>query len=645
MHFTLWASRRANEGAHAEITWESFLSFVSQPQVAEQKEALEGWSPVRFAGNRRARAAVEAVSCIVLDDDSSGLPMERVCSIWAWCSGVVHSSHSHAADAPKWRIVLRCTRDMTAEEHARVWAFVRGHAAELGQTVDEATRDASRLWFVPAHKPAAPYAWQKLDGNLLDVDAILAAPQAASEERREQSPAPAPGTTLGSSLGRRAAMAAALQAAWPAKGRHAAQLALAGALRAEGFTEAEAVDFLTAVAGDRAKREATCRHTWGKPEDAPLTGWTRLKQHVDPVVVEAARAALGKDAAGAELLQRRLSEAAALSAPACAPGETVAGKLPFKTGGLDAPLPPIDYLVDGYFARGDVIMLVAHGSSLKTWLAFSMAHAVAAGRPWLAKSAVQRGRVAIIDFESGDYEVVRRLKLLGVKDAEVEDRLLRLSYPALDMTDPEAWLSIGEHKPDLLILDSFNAASPTTEENESTSALMFQLAGRFANSTNCTVVVIHHARKDSGGDPRMMVRGSTALFAACDRIFGFFDLEEKAEDVVETTVRAVKPGAGKRPVDVRVELSDQGMRAIELKDEPEDEQPTEDAYRSRIIKLLRERPQGLKRENIINELPGRKKERREVAERVLAQLENSDVINEVSLGKQKFLVLNRAVAL
>jgi replicative DNA helicase len=95
---------------------------------------------------------------------------------------------------------------------------------------------------------------------------------------------------------RRAAAVAALGAAWPAKGRHHAQLALAGALRSINFSEQDAVEFLSDVcriAGDenRPKRIATCRRTYSLDV---YTGWTRLSELMDRQVVTAARDLLTK---------------------------------------------------------------------------------------------------------------------------------------------------------------------------------------------------------------------------------------------------------------------------------------------------------------------------------------------------------------
>lgn len=636
MHFTLWPGLTERQGGHAEITWADFLAFLASPAVAAEKDRLEGWSPVRFRANQRAKANAEMISALVLDVDKDGPDLATLRTYWAGVAGSVHSSHSHDPDgkaggvsARKWRVILRTSRDMTPDEHARVWAIV---ASRTALTLDGATKDPSRFWFVPAHRPEYPYEWAELEGEPLDVDALLTLPVPVAEPTpmlagKSAVPPTLPASDGGPNRGfdspdggqtRRRVMAQALGAAWPAKGRHEAQLALAGALRGEGWAEADALEFLCDVcraAGDedRPKREATVRHTWGKPEGAALTGWTRLKAHVDGVLVDAVRGGIGRDAEWTEKTARRLAERAAaalnLTEPPAAPSsanadEITAGALRFKVGGLDAPLPPLTYTIEGLICRGDVCMLVAHGNSLKTWLAFSLALAVSTGRPWLARFPSMRGRAAIVDFESGDFEVVRRLKLLGAKDADVSGRLLRSSFSGANLTDPETWVALAGLGLELLVVDSFNAASPDTDENDARAAVMLQHAGRFANATGCTVIFIHHARKGAGGDRRETVRGSTALFAACDRIFEFVDLEKADGGVVRSTMRSVKDGAGKAPHDVRVELSDQGLHFVEASTEPE--KPIKDKNRELVIEILRRNPAGIPQADLVNVMTGRR---------------------------------------
>ncbi len=622
LQFTLWPSARRNEGAHTEITWKSFLDFLSRPVVAASKDGLEGWSPARFAGNRRAKANVEAVSCIVLDDDRSKLPIERVVALYSGVAGAVHSSFSHAPEHPKWRIVLACSRDMTADEQARVWRWARDRYAH---PLDESTRDPSRLWYVPAHREGAAYQWVELEGTPLPVDKILAAvPSEPAPAPVPAAPRVAPAAPPGDgelTYSERAA-AASLAAVWPAMGnRHLAKLALGGALKRDGWSEDRALAFARELyrhVPDGANLEADIRDNWRR-DVTEQTGWSRLAELTRaPDVVSSVRELLGGGASLkarlAEVAERRDATAPAGSRYKPPADRTVScGGIAFRVGQLEAKLPPLVYQVDGIFCKGDVIMLVAHGNSLKTWIAFSLALAVATGKPWLGKFPAVRGRVAVLDYESGDYEVVRRLQLLGAKDAEVGDRLLRASYSDAQLTDPETWIELAKLGLDLLVIDSFKAASPDVDENDARSARLLELAGQFADATGCTVLVIHHSRKGSGGDAREKVRGSTALFAACDRIFEFTEPDKKDGGIVETTMQPVKDGAGRRAGDVRVELSDQGLRWIEIPNEaPAEDNPktmTLEKCKARALEILREahrqgRMSGIPRRQLRNMLRG-----------------------------------------
>jgi hypothetical protein len=312
-----------------------------------------------------------------------------------------------------------------------------------------------------------------------------------------------------------------------------------------------------------------------------------------------------------------------------------AGRFIFDISGLDAELPPISYLVDSLIGRGEVVMLVAHGNSLKTWLALSVGLSVASGRPWLGKYLVQRGRVAVLDFESGKYELVRRLKLIGARDADVGDNLLRCSYSEANLTDPEAWVDLAGLGLSLIIVDSFAAADPFSDENDKRSALLLKNAGAFAEATGCTVIVIHHARKGSGGDKRESVRGSTAIFAACDRIFEFSDLEEVG-DAVKVTMGPIKPGAGKRPSPVRVSLTDQGLSAVPIEVATEDEESPEDRIRKDILQALTNKPAGVNKTTLLESIRGKK----DLKYEVMASLLLSDILVEIYESHQKIVLLN-----
>lgn len=87
---------------------------------------------------------------------------------------------------------------------------------------------------------------------------------------------------------------------WPRGGRHEAQLALAGTLLTEGWTEEEALEALCAVcriAGDedRPKRDSTIRRTAERVANCEeTTGWGTLAACLPPEVAKVARGWMGQ---------------------------------------------------------------------------------------------------------------------------------------------------------------------------------------------------------------------------------------------------------------------------------------------------------------------------------------------------------------
>ena len=311
-------------GGYAEITWAAFLGFVSEPTSAPKKEDLEGWSPAKFAGNTRSGANVELVSCIALDDDKSGLPIEQVVAIWSGLGGAVHTTFSSTPQHPKYRIVLRCSRDVTAAEYVRVRQYVRDHAAKCGQTLDDGAKDASRFWYVPGRAEGAPYEWRELVGEPLPVDKILAAAPAPATTDAPTATAPAPRTSS-TPTDRRKAVAAALGAAWPPVGsRHEAKKALAGALYRDGVSKQDALEFVREVyahvksddGGKLGNERNDVTDTYDRADTHNVTGWTTLTTLVDPVVVEMVRNALRPAAEWEASTKLKLDQVGALYEPA-----------------------------------------------------------------------------------------------------------------------------------------------------------------------------------------------------------------------------------------------------------------------------------------------------------------------------------------
>lgn len=194
---TVWESLTNPVGHRQEETWETLLShgWWRRPVVVADKVTSRGWSPATFAADRRAKAGVEAVHALVLDyeapEGEPHTPVDDALDLWAGSLGLLHTSYSHSPERHRSRLVLALSRAVSAQEYPVLWRWAASRCAEAGHSIDEACRDPSRLWFLPAVPPGgeASYFCRRLDGGPLDVDAAL-----AEQRQREAPPAPPPST-------------------------------------------------------------------------------------------------------------------------------------------------------------------------------------------------------------------------------------------------------------------------------------------------------------------------------------------------------------------------------------------------------------------------------------------------------------------
>jgi hypothetical protein len=532
MHFTLWPSLRATTGGYCALPSDQLREFFASPAVSATKEALEGWSPARFRDELRGLQNVEAVSALVLDVDSGDHPIERLRDVFGVVAGFVHSSWSHAPPVRKWRVVSLLSRDVTVEEHGRLWDAAESRARRCGIALDRATRDASRFWFVPGRRAAdAPYEWCEIPGEPLDVDYQLAT---FTRDAGTVTPPKIVGKVQSTPAGHPAALA--LGRAWPASGRHEAQLALAGALRAEGWPAERALDFLCAVCAvagdeDRPKREATIRHTYQRAPDAPTTGWTRLAALVPAIIVDAVRAKVGRDAGFAEVVSAKLE--AAKASPTLAQVASVTTDPNAVKVTLDAelaePMPPLSYLLReiGLVSGGGAPHLVAgYGFSGKTLALQSMLLSLAAGVPvWGAFPVARPLRVLHVDLEQGDLTKRRFQRLavgMGVDLRALGGRLGAAIMPRIKLAAGEArWIDLMLGR-DLVVVDSLRAACGGSE-NDSEFRGALDMLGEVSHATGCRALVIHHAKKpgEDDSEARYSIRGSSAIYDAVDSAYVF----------------------------------------------------------------------------------------------------------------------------
>jgi hypothetical protein len=197
-----------------------------------------------------------------------------------------------------------------------------------------------------------------------------------------------------------------------------------------------------------------------------------------------------------------------------------------STAEIFAPLPEPTYAVGGILRTGSLGLLGGYGGSSKTWLALQIAACVATGTPFLGRFDCEAGAVTILDWESGSFELRRRLQAIwkGSNLPAIDEGIDFVSMPDSYMGTEAFAKRVGAlaAKRKLIVIDSLRAASPDAEENDSTIRRGLDQLRAIADKTGCSFLVLVHAKKTSGAptrpDPREVLRGSSAIFDAADSI-------------------------------------------------------------------------------------------------------------------------------
>ncbi len=255
-----------------------------------------------------------------------------------------------------------------------------------------------------------------------------------------------------------------------------------------------------------------------------------------------------------------------------------------------APLSPPDYLVEGAIRRASLVLLGAYGSSGKTWTMLDLGLAVATGGQWLGRHPCKQGSVAILDYESGDYELKRRTQLIArARAVSGRPTLAFASFPGLYMNDPafagriEALAK--EHA--LILIDSLAAMNPGVDENSSAMRVGLDVLRAVGERTGCVFVVLLHAKKTSGNkdeiDPRELFRGSSAIYDAADVAFAIVLRKKQA------TVHQTKARHGRALEPFALTVSDVGDGVAVLAEdltEPNDAQRRHDETKGLVMDVL-----------------------------------------------------------
>lgn len=305
-----------------------------------------------------------------------------------------------------------------------------------------------------------------------------------------------------------------------------------------------------------------------------------------------------------------------------------------------APLPPVKWVCQALdVAPGAPLLVAGYGYSGKTVSLQDLALAIAVGAPAWGRFPVRAGRVLHVDYEQGSYLTRLRYQRLararGINPADLGDRLVLAPMPDwyLDADSADSFTRLCEGFA-LVLVDSYRAACPRTDENSSDARIPLDRLTRISEATGITAAVIHHARKpskDAQGGSRMSVRGSGALYDACGSLLVFS--AEKGEPITVSHDKARI--TGKTHDDFRLWIED-----VEIKGDPtaglrvtymDTEAPAERAAPSDRFAALKRRVLTLVRESGtvaggVNTIRAKLGARKEDVSAAIAELEHDGVL-------------------
>ena len=181
-------SRQAKKWKNGTITLEelrkrlssTFRTTETQAEYAKMKSA--GRSAAKDKGGfvgghlkdgKRSAQTVECRSLLTLDVDNASLTFLDEYMALSPYETLIYSTHGHTPSAPRYRLVIPLTRDVTPEEYN---AITRFFASEQGMEMfDTCSFTPSQLMFWPTTSSDGEYIFKEVEGDPLDPDLFLAA--------------------------------------------------------------------------------------------------------------------------------------------------------------------------------------------------------------------------------------------------------------------------------------------------------------------------------------------------------------------------------------------------------------------------------------------------------------------------------------
>ena len=142
------ADKAKKDGRPPDAAVMRLAAELEEDQRRSAKRDLRLWSPALYrpGADKRGTENVTHVSCLVLDYDD-GTPIAEASVTWSSFFHLVHTTWSHTAEHPKFRLVMPLAFPVPAEDWGKVWSW----AEEIARfEIDPAMKSPAATYALPA---------------------------------------------------------------------------------------------------------------------------------------------------------------------------------------------------------------------------------------------------------------------------------------------------------------------------------------------------------------------------------------------------------------------------------------------------------------------------------------------------------------
>ena len=181
---------------------------------------------------------------------------------------------------------------------------------------------------------------------------------------------------------------------------------------------------------------------------------------------------------------------------------------------MNTPMKPIEYCVDGLISQG-LFVLAGAPKVGKSWLALDMCLSIAKGEKVLGKEPLC-GHAVYLGLEDSLIRLQNRLYELT--DEPSDNLNFAIMAESISNGLPEQIEYCRKRFDDLkiVVIDTLQKVRNESESSYSSDYKELSVLKSLADKLGIAIVLVHHTRKCSDGDPFNMISGSTGLSGCVD---------------------------------------------------------------------------------------------------------------------------------